>query len=114
VVSLPAPLEKAPLHAAKLKLRLELLKRDPGSDILLWCGRLAQLVERLPYKEDVGGSSPSSPILIRLERLASHLDLFLHRKHAETAEPIAKGNAHQHQGRNFPNRLNKADEAKLD
>jgi hypothetical protein len=26
-------------------------------------GRLAQLGERLPYKEDVGGSSPSSPIL---------------------------------------------------
>ncbi len=25
-------------------------------------GRLAQLGERLPYKEDVGGSSPSSPI----------------------------------------------------
>ncbi len=24
-------------------------------------GRLAQLVERLPYKEDVGGSSPSAP-----------------------------------------------------
>lgn len=26
-------------------------------------GRLAQLVERLPYKEDVTGSSPVSPIL---------------------------------------------------
>ena len=25
-------------------------------------GRLAQLGERLPYKQDVGGSSPSSPI----------------------------------------------------
>ena len=24
-------------------------------------GRLAQLGERLPYKQDVGGSSPSSP-----------------------------------------------------
>ena len=24
-------------------------------------GRIAQLVERLPYKQDVGGSSPSSP-----------------------------------------------------
>jgi hypothetical protein len=26
-------------------------------------GRLAQLGERLPYKEDVGGSSPSSPTI---------------------------------------------------
>ena len=25
-------------------------------------GSLAQLVERLPYKQDVGGSSPSVPI----------------------------------------------------
>jgi hypothetical protein len=25
-------------------------------------GRLAQLVERLPYKQEVGGSSPSPPI----------------------------------------------------
>ena len=26
-------------------------------------GRLAQLVERFPYKEDVGGSSPSTPTI---------------------------------------------------
>ena len=32
-------------------------------------GWLAQLVERLPYKQDVGGSNPSSPtkLEIRLE-----------------------------------------------
>ncbi len=27
------------------------------------CGSLAQLGERLPYKQDVGGSIPSTPIL---------------------------------------------------
>ena len=27
-------------------------------------GRLAQLGERLPYKQDVGGSSPSSPTIV--------------------------------------------------
>tara|TARA_R110002110_G_scaffold164897_3_gene365114 strand:+ start:492 stop:725 length:234 start_codon:yes stop_codon:yes gene_type:complete len=31
--------------------------------ILSW-GRLAQLVERFVYTEDVGGSSPSSPTII--------------------------------------------------
>jgi hypothetical protein len=29
-------------------------------------GRLAQLVERLPYKQEVGGSSPSPPIIVLL------------------------------------------------
>src|SRR5690606_32553854 len=29
----------------------------------LWKGRLAQLVERFVYTEDVGGSSPSSPTI---------------------------------------------------
>ncbi len=28
-------------------------------------GRLAQLVERLPYKQDVTGSSPVLPIFVR-------------------------------------------------
>lgn len=28
-------------------------------------GRIAQLGERFPYKEDVGGSSPSSPTSLR-------------------------------------------------
>src|ERR1019366_7128829 len=28
-------------------------------------GRLAQLVERLPYKQEVGGSSPSPPIITK-------------------------------------------------
>ncbi len=32
-------------------------------------GRLAQLVERFVYTEDVGGSSPSSPTTLRLRRL---------------------------------------------
>ena len=31
-------------------------------------GRLAQLVERLPYKEDVGGSSPSTPTIFSKNR----------------------------------------------
>ena len=30
--------------------------------------RLAQLVERLPYKEDVGGSSPSAPTIFQNNR----------------------------------------------
>ncbi|VWX61159.1 hypothetical protein SPHINGOR109_51036 [Sphingorhabdus sp. 109] len=34
--------------------------------ILSW-GRLAQLVERFVYTEDVGGSSPSSPTIIPIE-----------------------------------------------
>jgi hypothetical protein len=32
------------------------------------CGRLAQLVERFVYTEDVGGSSPSSPTIIPVMR----------------------------------------------
>jgi hypothetical protein len=32
-------------------------------------GRLAQLGERLPYKEDVGGSSPSSPTISSISLL---------------------------------------------
>src|SRR5690242_19814770 len=31
-------------------------------------GRLAQLVERIVYTDDVGGSSPSSPTSLRCER----------------------------------------------
>lgn len=30
--------------------------------LFICCGRLAQLVERLVYTENVGGSSPSPPI----------------------------------------------------
>ena len=33
-------------------------------------GRIAQLGERFPYKEDVGGSSPSSPTIHRLGGVA--------------------------------------------
>ena len=36
-------------------------------------GRLAQLVERFPYKEDVGGSSPSSPTTLHWWYRALHL-----------------------------------------
>ena len=40
-----------------LRSRSEPLKGPAGS------GRLAQLVERFVYTEDVGGSSPSSPTI---------------------------------------------------
>ena len=33
-------------------------------------GRIAQLGERFPYKEDVGGSSPSSPTIFRGDNAA--------------------------------------------
>ncbi len=39
--------------------------------VLLCEGRLAQLVERLVYTEDVGGSSPSSPTKYSLSKLAA-------------------------------------------
>ena len=45
-----------------------MLKR-PG----LISGRLAQLVERFVYTEDVGGSSPSSPTIPRRNWTAYHL-----------------------------------------
>jgi hypothetical protein len=42
-------------------------------------GRLAQLGERLPYKEEVGGSSPSSPILQLLVALGVWCSPQMHR-----------------------------------
>jgi hypothetical protein len=38
-----------------------------------YCGRLAQLVERLVYTEDVGGSSPSSPRYLKPAPVAGFL-----------------------------------------
>ena len=38
--------------------------REPPKDASPNWGRLAQLVERLVYTEDVGGSSPSSPTIL--------------------------------------------------
>src|SRR6185295_10989788 len=35
-------------------------------------GRLAQLVERIVYTDDVGGSSPSSPTTLRLRLRAAY------------------------------------------
>ena len=41
---------------------------DPDdADMHLVMGRLAQLVERFVYTEDVGGSSPSSPTIISMQ-----------------------------------------------
>ena len=37
-------------------------------------GRLAQLVERFVYTEDVGGSSPSSPTILFQSRISARLD----------------------------------------
>jgi cyanate lyase len=34
--------------------------------MLFYSGRLAQLVERLPYKQNVGGSIPSAPTIFSL------------------------------------------------
>ena len=42
--------------------------RSQGASSLTGPGRIAQLVERLPYKEDVGGSSPSAPTRFSLVR----------------------------------------------
>ena len=60
VFRLPAP-ENRPF-ARPRKKRLQ-LKFFYYTIILQTHGRLAQLVERLPYKEDVGSSSLSTPIL---------------------------------------------------
>lgn len=48
------------------------LPRPPGFGIALSPerGRLAQLVERLVYTENVGGSSPSSPTILFLDHAA--------------------------------------------
>gem|GEM_PF-4487492 len=43
-------------------------------------GRLAQLVERLPYKQDVTGSSPVSPIaVLTTEGVLHYGTLYVHR-----------------------------------
>ena len=39
-------------------------------------GRLAQLVERLPYKQDVAGSSPSLPISLLPVQLIQTASLY--------------------------------------
>ena len=43
------------------------------------CGRLAQLVERFLYTEDVGGSSPSAPTRpLRSDRVLRQIDHLRH------------------------------------
>ena len=39
-------------------------------------GRLAQLVERLPYKQNVGGSIPSAPTIFPYRKNLAYLKLF--------------------------------------
>ncbi len=46
--------------------------RVGSSPTLGTIGRLAQLVERLAYTENVGGSSPSSPTNATLAQLVEH------------------------------------------
>jgi hypothetical protein len=41
-------------------------------------GRLAQLGERLPYKQDVGGSIPSSPKAISSEKTGTFVSGFFY------------------------------------
>ncbi len=43
---------------------------------LFQSGRLAQLVERLPYKQNVGGSIPSAPTIIFSNLKIKHANLF--------------------------------------
>lgn len=50
-------------------------------------GRLAQLGERLPYKEEVGGSSPSSPKSISVERIDGTAVLTMRR--SERRNPLS-------------------------
>ncbi len=43
---------------------------------LFQSGRLAQLVERLPYKQNVGGSIPSAPTIIFSNLKIKYTNLF--------------------------------------
>ena len=43
---------------------------------LFQSGRLAQLVERLPYKQNVGGSIPSAPTISFSNLKIKHANLF--------------------------------------
>jgi hypothetical protein len=71
-------------------------------------GRLAQLVERFVYTEDVGGSSPSSPTISRNDRRSAgpwvgptpsrrpseqHATIFTGENHSTTPAPSANGPA---------------------
>ena len=43
--------------------KISLLHHKNSDAIFISQGRLAQLVERLPYKQNVGGSIPSAPTI---------------------------------------------------
>ena len=45
---------------------------------LFQSGRLAQLVERLPYKQNVGGSIPSAPTITSIQYLAILIVILSH------------------------------------
>jgi hypothetical protein len=50
------------------------LNKINEKDIITFEGGIAQLVERLPYKQNVAGSNPSTPnkTFIRTNRLRKH------------------------------------------
>ncbi len=57
--------EPRPLRHLKYKFKSLSLNLKTKTDNLK-SGRLAQLVERLPYKQNVGGSIPSAPTIFKL------------------------------------------------
>ena len=67
--------EPRPLRHLKYKFKSLSLNLKIKTDNLK-SGRLAQLVERLPYKQNVGGSIPSAPTIFPCRKNLAYLKLF--------------------------------------
>ena len=56
--------------------KISFLHYKNSDAIFISQGRLAQLVERLPYKQNVGGSIPSAPTIFPYRKNLAYLKLF--------------------------------------